>query len=309
MKHTLCSAASTRLRTIGLICGLLIAGLTTEASAELYLRAIGGSWNTRVSPNYQMTKVKDEEGLEVYNWTGFFPSSFIIADEDYNICLGSPSALEITGPLMQPAPLPVYLSECEQGNDEMLLKTSGKTDRNAEDMLIVEKRNGEWMAMIVNPAYLLCVDEMTDEITQTDMWGSFDNNELMYECVCDLTGSFKVLRGNGGTMYNRTSPSIFVEKDKVYDIDVNDYKPNQLICPDSEEGFKNVLIQIRYNMNTYKSTFLMTDYVEKPTDVKATFSTPAVEAWYTLQGERLTAPRPGVLIHVTTEGATKVLYR
>lgn len=309
MKHHSNTGGWSRMRLAMAMAALVLVGLTAEAAEDIYLRAVNGSWGAMATPSYKMNLVKDEDDHQVYNWTGFFPESFVIADSNYEICLGSPSAFYITGPSMKPAPMPVTLEPCEYGDDTLMLTTSGKTDRNAEDMLIVERRGNFWQAMIVNPAYFICVDENTDEVFQTDMYGSFENQTLLYECVCDIIGPFKVLRGNGGTAYNRTTPSLFVELDQVYSIDNLASNSKSMIYPDSDEGFKNALVRIRYDLTDYKSTLLITEYIETPTTVLTPQVTEGKEIWYTLQGERLDGPRPGLLIRISEEGASKVLVR
>lgn len=213
-------------------------------------------WSVPAKEEYRLKLVKSEGDLQVYNWTGFFPKAFVIADENFKTCLGSSEPLKITAAAAAPDPNQVTLLPDVVGTIEYLITTSGKTDKNAEDMLIVQKQGDSWKAMVVKPAYLVCGDwDNVILYSTTRMTGSFVENELTYECACDLINAFIVQRSNGSPLYNAAS-KVFVGKDVNYDVKVSGSGPILL-----DEDFNNVKVQITYSFITGKSTLLITDNV------------------------------------------------
>ena len=131
MRHSKPPAAVLRARCLMISAVILLSALRVLGADVLYLRAAGGAWDSVVSAADRLQLVSDDGRCRVYNWTGMLPQSFVIADADYTVCLGSAETVTVN------ATEPSTLCALEPRSDSGLITPIGKTDRNAEDLVAV----------------------------------------------------------------------------------------------------------------------------------------------------------------------------
>lgn len=248
-------------RVLIFILALFGFGLSASAAESLYIRPMENEdWSVPAKEEYRLKLVKSEGDLQVYNWTGFFPKAFVIADENFKTCLGSSEPLKITAAADPLSSTPVTLMEDVVGTIDYLISTVGKTDRTAEDLLIVQKQNGEWKSIVVNTARV-GISGYIHGARNVEMQASIEGSKVLYECTCDLDGEFRVTIGS--KVYNRVAKNgyttSFVEKDFEYTASI--VKGSQMITPDTDvtPDFSNVSVQFRCDLSTAISTLLITD--------------------------------------------------
>ena len=110
---------------------------SASAAGTLYLRAVNGDWDASASDQYKMTLVKDEGDLQVYNWTGKIPSSFVIASDDYSVCLGRSVDIDVNSKTTS------ELFSFDANDDSSLIKLTG-SKRVYPEMIVVTKKGNSW---------------------------------------------------------------------------------------------------------------------------------------------------------------------
>ena len=110
---------------------------SASAADTLFLRAVKGDWDASASDQYKMTLVKDEGDLQVYNWTGKIPSSFVIASDDYSVCLGRSVDIDINSKTTS------ELFSFDANDDSSLIKLTG-SKRVYPEMIVVTKKGNSW---------------------------------------------------------------------------------------------------------------------------------------------------------------------
>ena len=110
---------------------------SASAAGTLYLRAVNGDWDASASDQYKMTLVKSEDDLQVYNWTGKIPSSFVIASDDYSVCLGRSVDIDVNSKTTS------ELFSFDANDDSSLIKLTG-SKRVYPEMIVVTKKGNSW---------------------------------------------------------------------------------------------------------------------------------------------------------------------
>ncbi|MBD5227063.1 MAG: hypothetical protein HDS67_03290 [Bacteroidales bacterium] len=110
---------------------------SASAADTLYLRAVNGDWDASASDQYKMTLVKDEGDLQVYNWTGKIPSSFVIASDAYSVCLGRSVDIDVNSKTTS------ELFSFDANDDSSLIKLTG-SKRVYPEMIVVTKKGNSW---------------------------------------------------------------------------------------------------------------------------------------------------------------------
>lgn len=270
MKHFSVSHISAILRLMLVLAAIVPTALWAEGANSLYLRAINGDWDAPVSEEYKMTLVKSEGDYQVYNWTGKIPTSFVIGNEDFSICLSSESNVAFTGPTSEiNSILPtstelIQISPKEESSEEPILYLSLSNIKDAfqkgrDNTLLLIKSDNKFTLVACTALQIRQVITDTNVI-KTDMWAYFDKGEVIYECVCDLLYGFGILNDETG-IFNKTNSGFFVEKNKTYTLITGN--SNSPFSPEPTLSYYNVLCRIRYHYDSTKgsnvSTFEITD--------------------------------------------------
>lgn len=271
MKHFSVSHISAILRLMLVLAAIVPTALWAVGANSLYLRAINGDWDAPASEEYKMTLVKSEVDYQVYNWTGVIPTSFVIGNEDFSICLSSESNVAFTGPTSKEQNFTpptstelIQISPKEESSEEPIphlsLSNISNANKSKENTLILIK--SDYKFTLVACTALQITQEITvNNAINTEMWAYFDKGELIYECVCDLLYNFKI-QNEGSLVFNKVNTGYYVIMNVSYILG-STANSKQYMTPDELDGYYNVLCRIRYHYDSTKgsnvSTFELTD--------------------------------------------------
>ena len=236
---------------------------SASAADTLYLRAVNGDWDASASDQYKMTLVKDEGDLQVYNWTGKIPSSFVIASDDYSVCLG------VENPLVVNAAYPSQLMSVHTGSSEAYISITGKTDRNADDLLCIKYEKGQWEAKIMLPLFITdYIDDDEDFVNlNSPMISSFVDAKNLYEWDGSLPWPFRILQAKSGKVAfdvaklsgsSESSKISLIGQEEEYVLGTNG-RSGYYIQVDEEEMTDGIHIQLINDLGNGIATLMMTD--------------------------------------------------
>lgn len=234
---------------------------SASAADTLYLRAVNGDWDASASDQYKMTLVKDEGDLQVYNWTGKIPSSFVIASDDYSVCLGSEETLVLNDTY------PISLGYLSIWGEE-LIKTSNvpnnKVNKNAYDLVVVVKDKDKWEIKTMDPLCITDVDEDLLVNLESPMIGRFHREENIYDWNGSLVCEFRLISPPTPTViYNfaKDTQTAYEQSGEV-DYDKIMYLSKSVSARASiyiKEPFDNINLHIVKDCATNITTLQMTD--------------------------------------------------
>lgn len=172
-----------------------------------------------------MRIVSDKDGTVVYNWSGDLPSSFVIADAEYNICLTTADNAQLE---FNSNPINLIWGDSPIDENGTLIPLSSiqviKGTKIRSHTIVLIKDGGEWKVKSVQAYYVGTLNK-AQEPQRYCMSCSFITGENVYEWEGDLFDSFKIYAtdylNDGTTVYGHFSNiadkySRYIDYSKTY---------------------------------------------------------------------------------------------